>query len=378
MKKVITLYLPNYFDKQTVDGSRLVCTKTKPLLKGDFNDAKFVASIEKVENFQCAIPEIGEEYQQIATKCFHRDRANKWELPQKVSNCKVYTYNWDDESYHFRIYWIVITEKFMLQVVGFFKPTYSSFYKRHFITHLQNIEIDRTFDFSKTYNPKEIFACKPVNIAVEELQELINVENEKQSKTRYLEENLKTSCPNFYDVLIGELEENEEVSVEKFIFTDWIMYYDLHNVENFSDPDSTVEWEDNSDIYEYYEKPNTDTSKLNIVCEESFCDLNALKNLIKNKDKVEEKVLSFFEDYTFGNGGAYADAIHYQWVKIEIERFHNTTYTNQEFLKRNICLEEIILRENTDDIKLNFICSWDTEHGAEVILDKKLNCRINK
>lgn len=92
-----------------------------------------IASIEKVENYQCTIPEIEEEYRAIATYIFQRDREKEWELPFKISDCKVYDYNWDDQQYHFRILWIIISEKFMLQLFGLFEPQYTTFYKKHFM-----------------------------------------------------------------------------------------------------------------------------------------------------------------------------------------------------------------------------------------------------
>lgn len=375
MKKPIKLYIPEYYSNLIVDGNRLILAKTKSLLKEDSNKAKFIASIEKVENYQCAIPEIEEKYQKIATNCFHRDREKEWELPITVSNCKVYEYGWIDQNYHFKIYWIVITNKFMLQLFGFFEPQYSAFYKRHFMSYFQNTEIDTTFNFAQTNCLKEIFSYKYVNIAVEELQEIIDSEKQKAAKKQYLEENLKVSNPNFYTVLEPELKEKEEATIENFICTDWNMYYDLYNPENFSNPDSTNEWEDNSDVYKYYKKPYTDNSKVTIVCNESEFDFVALKNLIANHKTVEQKLLDFFEHYTFGNGGAYADAIHYQWAKTEIERLHTTTYTNQEFLKRNLCLQDIIITNTRNELKLYFECSWDTEHGIDIIVNEKFECR---
>ncbi len=378
MKKPITLYIPSYYDKQTVNGNRLVLSKTKPLLEEDNNKAQLMASIEQVENYQCTIPEIEEEYRAIATNCFHRDREKEWALSFKISNCKVYDYNWDDQHYHFKILWIVISEKFMLQLFGLFEPQYAAFYKRHFMIYSQDTAIDTTFNFSKTQDPKELFSYKSVAVGIEELQELIDGEKQEEAHAQYLEENLKTSNPDFYTVLERELKEKEEVSIENFICTNWNMYYDLYNPENFSDPDSTLEWEDNADVYEYYESPFTDKSKVNVVCNELAFDLSTLKNLIKNKEMVEEKLLSFFEHYTFGNGGAYADAIHYKYARIEIERLHNTTYTNQEFLKRNLCLQDIIFTENTNELKLYFHCSWDTEHGMDVIVDENFDCKIGE
>ena len=61
--KPIKLYIPNYYNEQEVDGNRLILTKTRPLLKGDYNRAKYIASIEKVVNYECTIPEMGEKYQ---------------------------------------------------------------------------------------------------------------------------------------------------------------------------------------------------------------------------------------------------------------------------------------------------------------------------
>ena len=59
-------------------------------------------------------------------------------------------------------------------------------------------------------------------------------------------------------------------------------------------------------------------------------------------------------------------------------RGRNVTYTNQEFLKRNLCLNEIILLDNTDKLQLNYKCSWDTEHGIEINFDKNYECKIVK
>lgn len=374
MRKPIKLYIPDYFDSQAVDTNRLFFCKTKSLLKEDRNNAINIASIEKVKDYQCNILEIA-EYQAKATKSFHQDREENWELRTKVSNCKVYTYYWDDKEFHFRIYWIVISEEFMLQLVGIFNPEYSAFYKQHFMFKGLDSEIDTTFDFSSENDPSKLFEIQKVKIAIEELQERIDAEKQKENKIKFLEENFKISNPNFYTILEAELKEKEEASIGNFICTDWNMYYDLYNPENFSDPDSIIEWEDNSDVFVYYEKPYTDNTKINIVCREEFCHLDTLKNLVNNKERVEQNLVSFFEHYTFGNGGAYADAIHYEYAKIEIERLHNTTYTNKEFLKRNLCLEDIIITENPNELKLYFKCSWDTEHGIEIIIDKNFECK---
>ena len=72
------------------------------------------------------------------------------------------------------------------------------------------------------------------------------------------------SNPNFYIVLETELKEKNEVLIDAFMCRDWKLYYNLFNPENFSDPDSAIEWEDNSDVFEYYEKPFTNDEKITI------------------------------------------------------------------------------------------------------------------
>ena len=376
MKQPIKLYIPHYYDVQKTEGHRLLLSKTKPLLKEDANTARYIASIERVENYQCNITEIGEEYQKIATNCFHRDREKNWELQTKVSGCKVYTYNWDANDFHFRIYWIMISEKQMLQLVGICEPKHSGFYKKHFMLKGLDTEIYTAFDFLSENNPSQLFECIPVEIDIEELQEQIDTERQKENKAKFLEENLTLENPNFYSILEAELKEKEEASIDSFMCTDWNMYYDLFNPENFSDPDSTIEWEDNADVFEYYEQPYTDNTKVTIVDNDCYYNEQLLKNLVNNTKIAEQNLLSFFEYYTFGNGGAYADAQHYKWAKIEIERLHNTTYTNQEFLKRNLCLQDIIFTKNPEELKLYFKCSWDTEHGIDVIINEKMACKI--
>ena len=152
MQKPITLYVPEYYDEKTITENRLILNKTKSLLAEDKNKSQFIASIEKTKDYKCTIPEISDEYRIIATKLFHKDREKNWELPTKVNDCKVYTYNWDDKDYHFRIYWIVISEDYLVQLFGLFEPIYSEFYKQHFMLKALDTEIDINFDFSSEKN----------------------------------------------------------------------------------------------------------------------------------------------------------------------------------------------------------------------------------
>ncbi len=375
MKKPITLYIPNYYNTKTSENDRLKLEKTAALLEGDLNNAVYHACIKTLPNYQCTLPEISEDDQKRATEIFQTHREKDWELPVKVSNCNVYSTSWEKTNYHFRIYWIVISDAYLLELAGIFEPLYSAFYKRHFMTYFQATEIQIDFDFSTTNHPDQLFESEEVAIPLKDLQELIDATKEKEKKAQFLEENLKIQHPNFYSVLEAELKEKEEALVEAFMCTDWNMYYDLYNPENFSDPDSTIAWESNKDVFEYYEKPYTNNTKVTIALNRSDFNRSLLKNLIDHKQQAEQNLLAFFEHYTFGNGGAYADAIHYKYAKIEIERLHNTSYTNSAFLKRNLCLSTLQFSKNNKELQLYFNCSWDTEHGVYVIINDKLACR---
>lgn len=372
--KPIQLKIPNYFDHKIADDKRLKLVKAKPLLPEDDNSAQVIASIERVPDYQCDIPELSDKYNELATKFFHRDRKEGWELANEYAGCKVYTYNWDDEAYSFRIYWFVINEEVMLQLVSICEPKYANFYKQNFMLRALDTEIDKLFDYSKNTNPSALFDVKPIEIPVSDLQELIDSKKAKEEKAQFLAENLKVSNPNFFAVLEAELKEKEFATIQAFLCTDWNMYYNLYNPENFSNPDSTIEWESNADDYEYYEKPLTNNTKTEVYYGNSICNLNMLHFVVEHKKQVEQVLLNFFENYTFGNGGAYADAIHFEYAKIEIERLHKTTFTNQEFLKRNLCLASINILENPDEISFQFHCSWDTEHGIEVVMNKDFEC----
>jgi len=377
MKKPITLYIPEYYKEQILDEHSLKLSKTKSLVKKEHNKAFFLASIEPLENYQCSIQEIPSTYLQIASNCLQRDMEENWALHDKINDCKVYTYNWDDKICHFRIYWIILSKKYLLQLTGIFQPQYSGFYKSHFMRYALATQIDTSFDFSKEQHPNTIFNPIKVSVDINDLKERI-VHQEKQKKEKlFLEENLKISNPNFYKLLGLELKKKEVVILNNFMCIDWNVYYNLYNPENFSNPDSTIEWEDNSDLFEYYKTPFTDNSKISIISNRVTTVIGVLKKLVENRKTVEQNLLSFFENYTFGGKGAYAAAIHYKYAKIELERLHKTKYTNKAFLKRNLCLLEIELLEKSTELKLHFACSWDMEHGINLILNGNFHKNSN-
>lgn len=159
--------------------------------------------------------------------------------------------------------------------------------------------------------------------------------------------------------------EKTEIKLDAFMCLDWDLYYDLGNPENFSNPDSTIEWEDNSIVYDYFEKPYTDNTTVKVSSAQDSSEI--LKDLEGNKDTIEKGILDLLQDYTFGGNWAYAAAKHFEWAKTEIERRHNTTYSYHEFLKRNLCLLYIDVIDNEKWIvDFDFTCSWDCEHGIKV------------
>jgi len=353
MNKPITIYIPDYYNQKNIDDNCLKLSKTKPLSKKDDANAMLIVSIEKIENYKCRLQCISEKDRETITNNFKSAK-----LSLKIADCETYALNW----HHFIVRWLDISKDYVLQLMMVVtKPQYLAYHTTHFSSVFYKTEVNKNYDYSNISDIGKVFKIK--------LLKEVQKENEIT---------LKITGSQFLKTLKKELEEKEEVQIESFMCTDWNMYYNLYNPENFSNPDSTIEWEDNSDVFDYYEKPFTDNSKITIVCNEKVFGLDTLKNLVSNTGTAEQKLLSFFEHYTFGNGGAYADTVHYQWAKIEIERLHKTTYSNQEFLKRNLCLEDIIITENADKLKLYFKCSWDTEHGIDIILDKNFECKAEE
>jgi len=352
MKKPIKLYIPDFYGEQLVIENGILLTKTKSLSKESFTDAKYFISIEQTENYKCNLPNISDREREVITNNFKSSK-----LSLKIANCDTYALNW----HNFIVRWIAISEKYVLQLMVLTKPQYLAFHTSQFSRGFYETEVDKDYDYSEVLEIDKVFA----------------IEFLKEAQTQ--NENILNLADSLFSLkLKKELEEKEDVQIESFICKDWNMYYDLHNPENLSDPDSSEEWEDNSKDFDYYEKPLTDNLKVTIVCSENTSDFVALKSLIANYKKVEQKLLQFFEHYTFGNGGAYAGAIHYQWAKTEIERLHGTIFTNQEFLKKNLCLQDIIITDVKDELKLYFKCSWDTEHGIDVIVDKNFECRLEE
>ncbi|MFV0606966.1 MAG: DUF6985 domain-containing protein [Niabella sp.] len=163
-----------------------------------------------------------------------------------------------------------------------------------------------------------------------------------------------------------------DIQVDNFICKDWNVYYNLYNPENFEDPENSPEWYDVSDVYEYYEKPFSTTDKISFYSPEKILDFQTITEFIEKSVEIEKKILDFIVDYTFGNNGAYAAAEHYEYAKKTMEILHKTTFTNEEFIKRNLRIDTIQFGDKNDELELHFDCSWDEEHGL------KINLKDNK
>lgn len=180
---------------------------------------------------------------------------------------------------------------------------------------------------------------------------------------------LDSHHPDFFTLLEQALKEYEEVEVSSFICKDWTVHYNLYNPENFEDPDNPPEWYAVEDVYDYYEKPYTNPNKSLMFWEGKIIDLSAFKNLVKQAKPIEQEILDRLVDYTFGNAGAYAAGVHYDYAKKTIEQRHQKAYTKASFLKHNLCLDTIQLMEEESILSLHFDCSWDEEHGLDIKLE---------
>ncbi|UZR98095.1 DUF6985 domain-containing protein [Chondrinema litorale] len=178
---------------------------------------------------------------------------------------------------------------------------------------------------------------------------------------------MKITDPDFFDTLKESLPKKNQVEIDNFMCKDWNVYYELYNPENFEDPlNPPGAWYDPNSNYEYYEKPFRGTEHITIYTDEEKVSLTALQKLIKNSDSIEQEILSTLVNYTFGNGGAYAEGKHYAYAKKTIELFHNTTFTDEEFIKRNLRIDTIVIPAEKDEVHIDFRCGWDGEHGIIV------------
>jgi len=117
---------------------------------------------------------------------------------------------------------------------------------------------------------------------------------------------LKTTDPDFFIGLRRVLQfiRMEKlvmaVPVKNFICKNWNCYFDLHNPENFDNPEGVKEWHNNSKCYDYYEKPYWDPLILNIWSDVEDEGFSALQNLIENAAAYEEKILIFLSTTPLG------------------------------------------------------------------------------
>ncbi len=156
------------------------------------------------------------------------------------------------------------------------------------------------------------------------------------------------------------------VPVKNFICKNWNCYFDLHNPENFDNPEGVKEWHNNSKCYDYYEKPYWDPLILNIWSDVEDEDFSALQNVIENAAAYEEKILNFFINYIFGDGGAYAAGVHFDYALKTIQCDQKQQWTREEFLMRCLCVNAVSILPDPHALLVRFQCAWDIEHGVGV------------
>jgi hypothetical protein len=157
-----------------------------------------------------------------------------------------------------------------------------------------------------------------------------------------------------------------DFEAQNFICLDWNLYYNLYNPENFEDPENPPSWYKAEDVYQFFEKPFSDSQKILFYSADKILNFETISNFVNNASTIEAAMLLAIDNYTFGGGGAYADKRHYNYAKKTIEIFHNKQFSNTEFLKRNLRLNTIIVGEEADELKLIFDCSWNEEHGLNL------------
>jgi hypothetical protein len=172
-----------------------------------------------------------------------------------------------------------------------------------------------------------------------------------------------------YDFAVGK----DEVLVTSTLCAGWSLRYNLFNPENFEDPSTVGDWYDPKDLFEYYETPYADPTKLTItkVSEDATqrrqvaqaSSLSTLESFITRQAEREEELLAFFLGYTFGNGGTYADGRHFGYAMATIGTLRGVSYTPESFIKELVQLRTFILVGEPDTCRLYFDVAWDLEHG---------------
>ncbi|MEM9822937.1 MAG: hypothetical protein AAF985_17790, partial [Bacteroidota bacterium] len=160
-----------------------------------------------------------------------------------------------------------------------------------------------------------------------------------------------------------------DLEVKSFICVDWNVDYNLHNPENFEDPEHPPVWYDPEMVYEYYEKPYLANSKINIYASRKINNFDTLIALIEEAKKIEHNLLKAIVHYTFGDGGAYAASKYYRYAKRTMEILHDRTFEEEAFLMRNLRLSSISFGDKDRELRLHFDCSWDEEHGLTIKLE---------
>lgn len=182
-----------------------------------------------------------------------------------------------------------------------------------------------------------------------------------------MKEQLQFAHPQFLETLKEVLSSDKETSIQVPVFKDFFCYYDLHNPENFEDPDNSPDWYDSEGLWDVNTKPSGYIHKIDVYLNAEEVEVESLVDFIKKGSVVENRLLLAIEDYTFNDCGAYASGVCFHYAKTTIERSENQGYTVHEFLKRCMSVDSIELCDK--GLRLHVLCAWDTEHGIEVTYD---------
>ena len=155
--------------------------------------------------------------------------------------------------------------------------------------------------------------------------------------------------------------------IENFIGTDWRLSYDLHNPENFQDPDDAPSWYDPNDCYDFYETPFYNPQIIEIWGIHTPENLSLMKHIYEHIVEIESSIILYLVNYTFHDGGAYAEWKYFYFAKKTIEKSENRIFQNErDFMKNCLGVRNITLDENGCDWVLQLRCAWDTEHEIEL------------
>lgn len=368
MHKPIHIRLPSYYNEQINNSGMLMLKKTMSLFEGDQTKALYLAKIVSVKDYVCSLSEVSEKCRKNTSRMFKQDLKEKNFLPLegfKEKKIEVYSYNFTTDISFESIYLLVFDENWMLEIASIVEPNNLFFFKNRFAIHIYDIVINKELHSDSCIDPHKIFDITYIDVDHTDLLSELKKKNKIKAKKEKIKLLLNPSHYNFkksiYDYLLSE----EYLNIHLSFCQEWHCLYELYNIENFSDPNKSID--SLADYWKYQSSAKKPHHSVCVYTNITDIELTNYFNLYEKTLLLENKLLLAFEAYTFG-GGLDPNLIkNFECAKKTIEQSEAQLYTNTDFLKKCLSLNHVEIKEKSC-LQFHYTCAWDTEHGVFVTL----------